>query len=447
MVGLAATCAFTFLGPRADAAGRVALPLQAGWASADVTPLKPVNLVGQYEKRIARTTRDPLTATVLALETRGEHGTGDHALLVSADVISIPRKALELLREKVAARIPGFEVTKLVLSGTHTHTAPGLVETAYKAYDTSDDPTVMRPSEYAEFFTDRVAEAAAIAWRNRQPAGLGWGLGFASVGTNRRASYFDGKSVMYGNTRDPNFSHVEGYRDDAVEVLVVVKATGQPTGVVVNLACPSQETEHLTEVSADFWHETRQEIRRRLGQDLFVLAQCGSAGDQSPHPIFRSQAEELMAKRRGLTRRQEIARRIADAVEDVLPVALTDAKPSLILRHEVARLDLPEKVPPSPPFVENDPVRPAEIHILRLGDVAMVTSPFELFLDYALRMKARSQAVLTMTVQLACGDSGYLPTERGVKGGGYSAENYLVGPEGGQVLVDEVMKRIQVLWP
>jgi hypothetical protein len=50
-------------------------------------------------------------------------------------------------------------------------------------------------------------------------------------------------------------------------------------------------------------------------------------------------------------------------------------------------------------------------------------------------------------VQLSSQDSGYLPTERGVKGGGYSAENYLVGPEGGQVLVNETVKRINELWP
>jgi hypothetical protein len=41
----------------------------------------------------------------------------------------------------------------------------------------------------------------------------------------------------------------------------------------------------------------------------------------------------------------------------------------------------------------------------------------------------------------------YLPTTRGVRGGGYSAELYLVGPEGGRVLVDESVKRINARWP
>ena len=48
---------------------RLGHPLLAGWASADITPQKPVDLVGQYGKRIAWTARDPLTATALAFET------------------------------------------------------------------------------------------------------------------------------------------------------------------------------------------------------------------------------------------------------------------------------------------------------------------------------------------------------------------------------------------
>jgi sugar phosphate isomerase/epimerase len=422
-------------------------PLFAGWATANITPLRPVNLVGQYEKRIARAARDPLTVTALALETRDGTEPVEQAILVSCDVIGIPKVITERLRERLAPLLPGFELRKLVLNATHTHTAPGLVDTAYPPYDLSGDPGVMKPSEYAEFFLERVAQAVVEAWQNRKPAGLSWGLGFASVGTNRRATYFDGKTVMYGDTAAANFSHVEGYRDDGVELLFCWNEAKKLTGVVVNVACTSQETEHLTEVSADFWHETREEIRRRTGPEVFVLAQCAAAGDQSPHLLFRKQAEDLMAQRRGLTRRQEIARRIASAVEDVLPVAQQHMRTSLIFRHEVVQVDLPEKVPPSPAFIEADSVHPIEAHVLRLGDVAMATNPFELFLDYGIRLKARSKAVLTLVVQIAGQDCGYLPTERAVRGGGYSAENFLVGPAGGQVLVDETVKRVNELFP
>ncbi|HBE41128.1 MAG TPA: hypothetical protein DDW27_07980, partial [Bacteroidales bacterium] len=46
--------------------------LFVGWAVADITPERPVALVGQLHKRISEAIQDPLTATVLALETTDE---------------------------------------------------------------------------------------------------------------------------------------------------------------------------------------------------------------------------------------------------------------------------------------------------------------------------------------------------------------------------------------
>ena len=60
---------------------------------------------------------------------------------------------------------------------------------------------------------------------------------------------------------------------------------------------------------------------------------------------------------------------------------------------------------------------------------------------------ARSEALMTFVVQLSCGHSEYLPTTRAIRGGGYSAELYLVGPKGGRVLVDEAVERINAFWP
>src|SRR5690606_31269390 len=75
---------------------------------------------------------------------------------------------------------------------------------------------------------------------------------------------------------------------------------------------------------------------------------------------------------------------------------------------------------------------PMELHVLRLGDVAIATNSFELFTDYGIQIKARSPAIQNFLVQLA-GSGSYLPSERAVRGGGYSAvpESNRVGPEGG----------------
>lgn len=421
--------------------------LHVGWAGADITPDRPVAVVGQLYKRIARKVRDPLTATALALETRSAEGPVEQAIMVSCDVIMIQRAIQQRVRELVRRELPDFDVRKLFLNATHTHTAPGFFESTFKGlYDVSRDEGVMTADEYGEIFARKVAGAAVEAWRKRRPGAMSWALGHAVIGHNRRAVYFNGSAAMYGSTAREDFANIEGGEDHGVEMLFFW-AEGKLTGMVVNIACTAQETENLSEISADFWHEARLELRRRWGEELFVLAQCGAAGDQSPHLLWRKQAEQAMDRRRGLTRRQEIARRIAGAVEDVMPVAREGMAEELVFMHDVATVKIPEKQPPAPPFYETDDPAEAELHVIRLGDVAIATNPFELYLDYGLRMKGRSRAVLTMVVQLCSGQMGYLPTEKGVRGGGYSADKYVVGPEGGQVLVEETVKRINRMWP
>ena len=90
-----------------------------------------------------------------------------------------------------------------------------------------------------------------------------------------------------------------------------------------------------------------------------------------------------------------------------------------------------------------------QFHVIRLGDIAICTNPFELYTDYGIQVKARSKAVQTFVIQLTGERSGtYLPTVRAVKGGSYSAipPSCPVGPEGGQALVDQTVEAINSLW-
>jgi hypothetical protein len=421
--------------------------LLTGWASVDITPPRPVALTGQLHKRISTGVLDPLTATVLAMETRGPGDAKEQAILVSCDLLMIERSIRLRLQERIKAELGDFDSRKLLIGATHTHTGPGLSDDKFGAlYDVSNDAGVMKASEYADYFLDRLVPAIAGAWKDRRPGKMSWGMGFAVVGRNRRASYFDGTAVMYGPTGEANFSHIEGPDDSALDVLFFWKPDRSLSGLVINLACTSQETENLNEVSADFWHETRLELRKRHGEGLFVLPQCAPAGDLSPRPIYRQQAELTMVQRRGLTRRQEIARRIVQAVDEAMSGAGAVAADRINFRHTVVTVDLPEHEGKTQPFYLTDPVKPVEFHVLRLGDMAMATSPFELFVDYGARIEARSPAALTMLVQLEGAHSGYLPTARAIQGGGYSADKFIVGPVGGQTLVEETVRRIKELW-
>ena len=86
--------------------------------------------------------------------------------------------------------------------------------------------------------------------------------------------------------------------------------------------------------------------------------------------------------------------------------------------------------------------------MLRIGDIAFVTNPFELYLAYQHRIQARSPFVQTFMVELTASSVGsgfgYLPTKRAAENKGYSAIMFSchVAPEGGQTLVEEMLKEL-----
>jgi hypothetical protein len=462
-----------------------------GWSTADITPDRPVVLRGQFHTRISDRVNDPLTATALAIEADDGAGGNEQALMVSCDLVSVPGVIHERLRKVLAPRLPDFDVSKLFLNATHTHTGPTITEGCYP----EPGGEVMTATEYADLFVDRVAAAAAQAWQGRAAGGVSWAYGHAVVGHNRRATYLDGHSQMYGRTDGPDFCCLEGYEDHGLDLLFAWDERGGLTGVVANLACPSQVTEGASFVSADFWHETRVELRKRLGEGLFVLPQCSAAGDQSPHLLIHKREELRMLELRGLTEREEVARRIARGVEEVYDLAKGPICSDPVFRHTVLTAGLPLRrvteeehlkavrqceelgaQPPNPSdlfassrhFVmlrrnrrvitryeqqDANPFYDVEVHCLRLGDIAVATNPFELFLDFGLRIKARSKALQTFVVQLTSAggqtDGTYLPTERAVAARSYGAEavDNTVGPEGGQVLVEKSLEALNAMWP
>ena len=91
---------------------------------------------------------------------------------------------------------------------------------------------------------------------------------------------------------------------------------------------------------------------------------------------------------------------------------------------------------------------PTEIHSLRFGDLAIVTNPFELFVDYAFQIMGRSPALQTSVAQLANGTGIYLPTARGAQNGSYGAMPAVapIGPEGGQEVVETSIELITKLF-
>jgi len=475
--------ALAFLGALVVDSTRAA-ELYVGAATADITPEPPVVLAGM---RIATRIESRCLASVLALESRQRDRVVDQAIVVSCDLCILPG-IQQGFRRHVADRLPGFDVAKLFLAATHTHTAMMVYKNPYDEKDYGD---AMQPNDYVPLLYERMAEAVVEAWEGRAAGAVAWGLGHAVVGANRRMAYADGHAQMYGKTDDPKFRHPEGYEDHAVDVLCFYDHRRQLKAVAVTLACPAQSAPR-GQVSADFWHDVRELLRKRYGAGLCVLGFCAPAGDQSPRRSFGTAGDARMQKLRGLTQTQELGRRIAEAVEDVAAVIAADVRTDVPLVHRVRQVDLPARIVSEAECADAQKVCdemdaekakgqggrrrwywrvyygmvvdryhaqqkgerrvfPIEMHVLRLGDVAIATNPFELYLDYGVQIQGRSPAGQTILIQLASaplGYAGYVPTPRAVEAAGYSAEVVvnMVGPEGAQALVDRTVELIDGLW-
>ena len=473
LCGVATVLALVWLALPASAA-----ELWVGGATVDITPDKPVPLDGFRGMRISKKPATPITANALALESREGDKVLDQAIMVSCDIIAIRDGIAEKVREKLKSRLPDFDLTKLFLNGTHTHSAPVTTEGKY----TLPTGGIIQPAEYIEFMTQRIADVVVESWTKRRIGKVGWGQGQAVVAQNRRATYADGTAQMYGKTNRPDFRGIEGYEDHNLEVLFFWDQQDRLIATAVNVACPSQEVGGNS-VHADFWNPVRQKLRERHGQDLLVLGWTGAGGDQVPQLMYGKPADERMRKLRGgLSRLDEISRRIVNAWEDAYEGARNDIRSDVVLRHTVKNIDLPWRKVTEDEVADarqeaakyaKDPAQlwnygwhqrvveryeaqqagtagcfTMELHALRLGDVAIATNEFELFTDYGVQMKARSPAIQTFVIQLT-GSAGYLANQRAVRGGGYSAviQSNRVGPEGGQVLVDQTVEAIKTLWP
>ncbi|HBE42629.1 MAG TPA: hypothetical protein DDW27_15780 [Bacteroidales bacterium] len=460
--------------------------LLIGIAAADITPTLPVALAGQFHLRIANTIETPLTANVVALESRIGNRSVDAAIMVSCDVVGIPSEVLFALRREVKKQLPGFDVNKIFLNAVHTHTAPVMDngENSPFRYEVPKEG-VLQVDEYNAFFVRQIADAITRAWKNRVPGSVSWGMSHAAIAYQRRTVYADGTAVMYGKTDVPEFRNMEGIENHDINALFFWNKSGKLIALTINIPCTAQEVEGRSAVNADYIHPVREKLKERFGPDLVILGWIGAAGDQSPRPLYRKAAEERMIKLRNLTRLEEIARRIVPAVEEIYQTVEQDRYFDVQLIHKVEMLTLPMRIVTDMEYeiskaehdkaaalisadpkaaaqqlarktwnknvvkrYENQKINPkptieSEIHVLRIGDIVVCTNEFELFTDYGLRIEAQSKALQTFIIQLT-GPGTYLPTEKAVRGGGYSAvvQSSVVGPDGGQILVDRTVRLI-----
>ena len=473
--------------------------LYVGAKSIDITPEQSVVLAGQFHPRPSKGVTYPVTANVIAIEAREGDKPIDAAIIVSIDTVVVRSEALVKFRETVQTALPDFDIDKVLFSATHTHAAPVLSKTSYPPVEGT-----MAPEDYVQFLCDRLGPGVKSAWESREKCEFSYGLGHAVVAYNRRAVYKDGSAVMYGDTNTPNFLAIEGVEDhDIGTIFFWHPGADKPMAMIVNVSCPAQDIESDYYISSDYWGALRRDLSAEYGEELVTVGLCGAAGDLSPHIRYRAAADQRMRSLRGLTGPEEIARRVLHGVDEAYEVVQRDRYSDVPFAHRFSVMELPKRLVTEEEAkdcmaqyeaVKNDPndgraewnrrilrryeeqqkdphpVFRTPLNVIRLGDCALCFAQFEVYTDFGIMVKARSKAIQTFTVQLtggaqepmpseeespelfrdwaAASGGTYLPSRRAVEGGGYGAiiQSNTVGPEGGEVMVEETLKVIDELW-
>lgn len=479
----------------------------AGWSEVDITPESKVLLTGLFFARLSEGVKDRLTATAWAIES-GE----EQVVFVGCDLICISDCLRDSVRRRVEELNLGVRPECVLLHATHSHTAPETRPPSEQGLNMTSrgigvETDAMPVTEYVAYAAERIAQAVAEAWRKRIVGGVAYGLGTAVVGRNRRWVNAEGVATTGRLNRDTGktFRHIEGYEDHFINLAAVYDRHERLVGLVVNIACPSQRNQMDFQISADWWCETRRELRRRFGESLYILPQCSAAGDQYPFIVHGQEAELRMLALKKRTEQEETAMRIADGIGEALPYMGQAIDWNPVLRHRTTTVRLPmgrlteedarkaeqqaselrikyeqelRKLNERPELrsdtrwyqqasdaylrsnwhmqvvrryerqlAEPEARLAAEVHVVRLGDIAFASNPYELYLDYGLQIKVRSPAIQTFLIQLA-GEGTYIPSPRSVSGGGYGSvpASNPVGAEGGQQLVEHLVDTLWQLW-
>lgn len=462
-----------------------AAQLFVGVAETSITPDRPVPLEGSFRLRISDGVHSPIVATVVILESREGDRLLERSIMVSADLVHLPMEMIEAVRKRLTGKIPDLDPSKIFISTTHTHQAPVVMRDNFILPEGA-----MTIGEYIDFFTDQVSAAILKAHQSMQPGSVAWGINHAHTAYNRRTSYLNGTAQIYAPVDKPGYKGPEGPAYQGIPMLFFFDQKGQPIAAALNVWTPSQEGFGGNKISADFWHPVRERLKEKLNKDLVVLCWCGASGDQGPIRIVHREAEDRMRRLRGEGNwLEELARRIVDATMDTYELVKEERHSDIKLIHRSEVVPLPgwrlndeeiteyrNQVAHYTRELEKDPNKsntlarpiswrkqllerqqsfrdredgayPSEIHVLRIGEVAVATNQFELYTEYGLRILGRSDAHLTCVVQLT-GPAHYLPTAQAIAGGGYGAipPSCAVGAEGGKALVDATIRHIDDLF-
>jgi hypothetical protein len=412
--------------------------LKIGVASATITPFLDTPLVGYYYPRMPDGVHDDLHAKALVMD--DGH---DQVVLVACDLVAVPREAVDEARRLISARTK-IPADHILISATHTHTGPE----AAPAYVTN--------------LAHWIADSVATAEGRKQPATLSVTTEQEPVlAHNRRYLMKDGTVRTNPGFLNPDVVRPAGPIDPKVGVLVAEDEKHEPLMTWVNYAM-HLDTVGGTWISADYAYYLVRTLATVKGPDMLTIFTIGSAGDINHWDVQRPGPQRGFQTAQGLgetlagdvvkayTHLQALNSVRVKAVSETIELPLAQ-----ITDQDVAES---QKIVAQPPpmgvdftldrvkaekvmqvFKRHGQPLQAEIQVLTAGPVAFVAIPGEYFVELGLRIQKESPFPYTFIVELADGELGYIPTERGFKEGGYEPTSTPLSPGSGEKMADTAM--------
>jgi hypothetical protein len=417
---------------------------RAGAASVDITPTNlPIRTAGNLTLTVVSKVHDPLHARALVLD--------DGLTRVAVTVVDSCMIAREDLDEAkaTASRVTGIPIENILISATHTHTAPAV----YGCHGNDAEP------EYRAWLIPRISESIVLAWRKLEPARVGWGKRDLPTFVHCRRWVMQPGTAIHPNPAftgqatnlvmmNPGHANTNKVRqtgpvDPAVTILSLQTREGKPLALLANYSthyanAPGQE------ISADYFGEFCQLIAQELNANKFnpgfvALMSNGTSGDANCSDFTKTNWTVnplIVARAVAATAMQALADL---KYHDWVPLAALEKravfKVRLPTKEQVAeaREYLAAKVGQRPTrnWGENyarettlmadwPTTKELKLQALRLGDFGIGAIPCETYGSTGLAIKHASPFALTIVIGLANGCSGYLPPPDQFALGGYS---------------------------
>ena len=418
---------------------------RAGAAAIDISPRDfPVNMPGGFSANFAEKNHDPLHARAIVLDD------GSIAVaIVLVDNLGISRDTLDIAKS-LAAKKCGIPPERMLISSTHTHTAPS-------ASVTQGPPASVA---YREIVIDGIVQAITKAHDNLRPAMIGAAAHpLPEEVFNRRWFLKPGEMPlnpfgeidlvkMNPGTSPKALLHPAGPIDPDVSVIAINDAKSRrPLAIYANYSLHYVGGVPPGQVSADYFGEFARlmPFRVNAGADFVAMMSNGTSGDINNIPFivgrpprepfeqirivagkaadaawharnaisqYHSDARLGMLQREiGLKTRKPSAEQIAWA-KSILAMSEEERAKQPRLAEAYARRTLA--------LAEADETTKVLLQAIRIGpDIAVCAIPFETFAETGLDLKKRSPFPRTIVVSIANGYHGYLPTPEQHKLGGY----------------------------